>query len=67
MTDRQNKMLSEMKRGIADALDLIEQTEDLQAVYDTAQDVKANYYIGRIYQLAHIATIETIYEKNGYN
>lgn len=65
MTDRQKNMLAEMKRGIAEALKICEEVEDSEAVYNTAQELKA-HYVGKIYQLAFIATIETIYEKNGY-
>lgn len=61
MTDRQCNMLSEMKRGIKDALDLMEQVEDLQALEDTANEVSA-HYIGRLYQLAHLATIQAVIE-----
>lgn len=61
MTDRQCKMFAEIKRGIKDALELIEQVEDLQALEDTANEVSA-HYIGRLYQLAHLATIQTVIE-----
>lgn len=61
MTDRQCNMMSEMKRGIKDALELIEQVEDMQAIEDTAQAVSA-HYIGKLYQLAHLATIQAVIE-----
>ena len=61
MTERQCNMLAEMKRGIKDALDLIDQVDDLQAIEDTAQAVSA-HYIGKLYQLAHLATIQAVIE-----
>ena len=64
MTDRQNKMLEEMKRGIKEALEICENVEDIEAPYNTAQDIKS-HYIGKLYQLAFIATIEALYEKSG--
>lgn len=65
MTDRQSKMLSEMKRGISDALNLIEEAaQDIDALKDTAEAMKA-HYIGKLYQLSVLATIEAYYEKNG--
>lgn len=65
MTDRQNNMLSEMKRGINDALDLIDAAaQDLETLKDNAEAIKA-HYIGRLYQLSFLATIEAWYEKNG--
>ena len=64
MTDRQNKMLEEMKRGIKEALEICEAVEDIEAPYNTAQEIKS-HYIGKLYQLAFIATIETFYEKSG--
>lgn len=64
MTDRQHNMLSEMKRGIKDALSLIEEVKDIEALHNTAEEVGTNY-IGRLYQLAFMATIEVFYEKNG--
>lgn len=65
MTDRQHNMLSEMKRGIIDALHLIEEaTDEAEALKDTAEEMKSNY-IGRLYQLSFLATIEAWYEKNG--
>lgn len=62
MTDRQNNMLAEIKRGIKDALKLIEEVEDMQALEDTAQAVSA-HYIGKLYQLAHLATIQAVVEE----
>lgn len=64
MTERQNNMLSELKRGISEALKLCENVEDIEAPYNTAQDIKS-HYIGKLYQLSFIATIEAIYEKSG--
>lgn len=66
MTDRQNNMLSEMKRGITDALHLIDEAggENLEILRDNAEQLKA-HYIGRLYQLSFLATIESWYEKNG--
>ena len=58
-------MLAEIKRGIKDALDIInEATDENEALKDTAEAMKANY-IGRLYQLSFLATIEAWYEKNG--
>lgn len=66
MTDRQNNMLSEMKRGITDALHLIDEAgnQNIDILRDNAEEIK-EHYIGRLYQLSFLATIEAWYEKNG--
>lgn len=64
MTERQHNMLSEMKRGIKEALEIIEADPDIEAVEDTLEEMKA-HYIGKLYQLSVLATLEAWYEKNG--